>query len=305
MKNIIQILSNCKKQQIDTEIYLEIDELRALFSENLNFERYETKQSKDKIELVKFDDFIHYIKTQNREAEEILAKLENNLLVDYFSKSSVAKQAIQDNKQESPNTENISDTLNLIRQNIDRKPFEGKEADLITIIEDYMHSWATFKNFDEQEIQKTNLHIDLKFRLDLETAKWVITNFKQNLQKQKQANEIFAQEVNAKLDSIIGALNQSIGGQDVYPSIEEKAANLLYLIIKDHPFVDGNKRIASILFLYFLQQNNFHFKINKEKKLNDNAIVALTLLVANSDPKDKDIMTNLIIKLIQNDYQAR
>ena len=85
---------------------------------------------------------------------------------------------------------------------------------------------------------------------------------------------------------------------ELYPSVEEKAANLLYFLIKDHPFVDGNKRIASLLFIWFLEKNNFLSAPDGERKINDNALVALTLLVAESNPKQKDVMIKLIINLI-------
>ena len=95
----------------------------------------------------------------------------------------------------------------------------------------------------------------------------------------------------------IAAVYQSVFGGDVYPSLEEKAANLLYFMIKDHPYADGCKRIAASLFLEFLDRNNFLYK-NGEKRISDGALVAITLMIAESDPVEKDIMVNLVINLL-------
>ncbi|MEO7210758.1 MAG: Fic family protein, partial [Chitinophagaceae bacterium] len=89
-------------------------------------------------------------------------------------------------------------------------------------------------------------------------------------------------------------------GKYVYPTIEEQAANLLYFIIKNHPFTDGNKRIGAFMFIWFLEKNKHRFNSNGELKINDNALVALALLVAQSDPNEKDLMVELIINLIKN-----
>lgn len=101
-----------------------------------------------------------------------------------------------------------------------------------------------------------------------------------------------------KVEGIIAAVYQSVFGGDVYPSLEEKAANLLYFMIKDHPFADGCKRIAASLFLEFLNRNNALFW-NGEKVISDSALVAITLMIAESDPKEKDIMTTLVMNLLK------
>ncbi len=101
-----------------------------------------------------------------------------------------------------------------------------------------------------------------------------------------------------KVEGIIAAVYQSVFGGDVYPSLEEKAANLLYFMIKDHPFADGCKRIAASLFLEFLNRNNALFR-DGEKVISDSALVAITLMIAESDPREKDIMTTLVMNLIK------
>ncbi|MBU2495712.1 MAG: Fic family protein, partial [Candidatus Omnitrophica bacterium] len=95
-----------------------------------------------------------------------------------------------------------------------------------------------------------------------------------------------------------GNIYQTFAGKELYPSLEEKAAHLLYFIIKDHPFIDGNKRTASFLFVYFLDRNNYLYRASGEKKINDNALTALSLLIAVSDPKDKDVLIKITTNLL-------
>ena len=97
---------------------------------------------------------------------------------------------------------------------------------------------------------------------------------------------------------ILGNIYQTFGKKELYPFFEEKAAHLLYFVIKDHPFVDGNKRIASFLFVYFLDKNNFLYRGTGEKKINDNTLVTLALFVAVSEPEDKEMLIKIITNLI-------
>ena len=100
-----------------------------------------------------------------------------------------------------------------------------------------------------------------------------------------------------KVEGILAAIYQNVFGGEVYPSLEEKAANLLYFMIKDHPYADGCKRIAASLFLEFLARNNILYK-DEQKRISDGALVAITLMIAESDPKEKDIMVNLVMNLL-------
>ena len=106
--------------------------------------------------------------------------------------------------------------------------------------------------------------------------------------------ELFGRERERHLQAILGNQDQTFGGQELYPSVEEKAAHLLYFVIKDHPFSDGNKRIGAFLFVLFLRENN----LLDQSRLNDNGLVALALLIAESDPKQKDLLVRLIVNLL-------
>lgn len=126
-----------------------------------------------------------------------------------------------------------------------------------------------------------------------------IAELKKQLIQKKEAGDIFGVERGSSFKAILGNIRQTFRGKDLYPSVEERAAHLLYFIIKDHPFTDGNKRIGSLMFIWFLDKNNSLYTSEGTKKFNDNALVALALLVAVSHPKQKDLMIKLIINMIQ------
>jgi prophage maintenance system killer protein len=109
---------------------------------------------------------------------------------------------------------------------------------------------------------------------------------------------LFGREKDDSLKGALGTVMQTFGGRDVYPSIEEKAANLLYFLIKDHPFVDGNKRIGAALFLWFLEKNEALYRPDGTKRIADTALVAMALLIAESKPAEKEILTRVLINLI-------
>ena len=117
----------------------------------------------------------------------------------------------------------------------------------------------------------------------------------------KKFSSLFGQERDKSFDSSITTIYQSIGGRSLYPSIEEKAANLLYFIVKNHSFVDGNKRIAAFTFVWFLDRNGVLYDDHRKKRIADNALVALTLLIAESNPKEKDTIVKIIINLINKE----
>ena len=112
------------------------------------------------------------------------------------------------------------------------------------------------------------------------------------------SSDLFGLEKDRSLKSSLNTVYQTFDGADLYPSIEEKAANLLYFITKNHSFVDGNKRIAAFLFLYFLERNGILYDSSGNKRIADNALVALTLMIAVSKPEEKDTMVKVIVNLI-------
>jgi prophage maintenance system killer protein len=192
----------------------------------------------------------------------------------------------------------LNKTISVISNYSKSALLSGHESEVIDLIKNYSDSLVLLKEYDNREINLPKLST-LKNQKTIDIIE--TREFINNLRKNKLiTSNLFGNEYDHKLDGIIGAINQSFDNKDLYQSLEEKAANLLYLVIKDHPFTDGNKRIGSSLFIYFLNKNKFLYKNNGEIKLNDRGLVALALLVATSDPKDKPIMIKLIINLIKN-----
>ncbi|OGE88394.1 MAG: hypothetical protein A3J07_01200 [Candidatus Doudnabacteria bacterium RIFCSPLOWO2_02_FULL_49_13] len=187
--------------------------------------------------------------------------------------------------------------VGLMQQALEVKRLEGYEKELLNIITDYANTWLTFYQFDAGQLPLQGSKKSAKY-LEYDQIKKAIIRFKQRLLKNEEASELFAQEVSEKLLSLLGNIKQSLGGQDVYPTLEEKAAHLLYFAVKNHPFVDGNKRIGALLFILFLVENNYLHNKKGERKINDAALTAVTLLVAESKPQQKEVMIKLIVNLI-------
>jgi prophage maintenance system killer protein len=166
---------------------------------------------------------------------------------------------------------------------------------VLTIVSGYARTWQLLWQYDEDSLAVPKGEGKPSQLLELSQTRQAISSLTQELLIKNEATGIFGQERGDGLAGIVGAIQQTFGGQDLYPSVEAKAANLLYFIIKDHPFVDGNKRIGSFLFLLFL-------RLNCEVLDFDNkALVALTLLIASSDPAQKDLLIRLVINLLADD----
>jgi len=135
--------------------------------------------------------------------------------------------------------------------------------------------------------------------LEYDEAVNIIRQIKRKLVKKKEAGSLFGQDYKKDFETITNSLYQTFGNRQLYLGVGEKAAHLLYLTIKDHPFADGNKRIASFLFVYFLDKNNYLYKNSGEKKINDNTLVSLALLIAVSAPKEKDTMIRIISQILK------
>ncbi len=151
---------------------------------------------------------------------------------------------------------------------------------LLDVIVGYGRSWSLLEGYDEDNLAMPSEYGTHKFVLGYGEAKDAIVQLKNELMKKSEASELFGKEKAGEFDGIVGNVYQTFGGDDLIPSVEAKAANLLYYTIKDHPFIDGNKRIGAFLFILFLQKNNMLYRANGEAKINDNALVALTLMTA-------------------------
>lgn len=186
----------------------------------------------------------------------------------------------------------------LFHQLLESQRANGYEKELLNIIVDYANAWAVLHEYDEGKLKIEDVTKKPARQLKHQEIQKYIARFKQRLQNKKQASGLFGKEVGGKFEAVLGSIHQTYDGKEVYPSLEEKAAHLFYFAIKDHPFVDGNKRIASLLFLLFLIENNNLMNKKGERKINDTALVALALLVAESRPQQKETMVKLLVNLI-------
>jgi len=178
-------------------------------------------------------------------------------------------------KEQQKSLKVLSDSVALIKLKIQSPMLAGQESELLEIVKTYIDSLRLLKLYDDQRLTVGKLKSKSKFQLDYQTTIQNINELKTRLLKQSLASENFGMENSHRLEGLIGAISQTFDGRELYPSIEEKAAHLLYFVIKDHPFIDGNKKIGSTLFIYFLSKNNFLFKDSGEAKIYDRALVAL------------------------------
>jgi prophage maintenance system killer protein len=172
---------------------------------------------------------------------------------------------------------------------------------LLRILGDYARALDVLDQYDHQRLRVAPGTVAAPetepFELTPDNARLAINA----LRTQFGGSELFGREKDQSFESSVRTIYQSFGGQDLYPSIEEKAANLLYFVVKNHSFSDGNKRIAAFLFVYFLDRNGCLYRPGGSRRLADNALVALTLLIAESKPEDKNTMATLVVNLINDD----
>lgn len=168
-----------------------------------------------------------------------------------------------------------------------------EEADILKAVNEYTDALLLLDQYDHQTLKKPSGKMPT-YRITYDECVTMVNNMRDSFN-----TDVFGVEKEAgKVKGIIAAIYQSAFGHDAYPSLEEKAAYLLYFMIKDHPYADGCKRIAASLFLEFLDRNNALF-VNGEKKISDGALVAITLMIAESRPEEKDVMVTLVMNLLK------
>jgi prophage maintenance system killer protein len=195
----------------------------------------------------------------------------------------------------------LEKTMQFLKQTLPEMELSGEDAQAITdIIIQYTSTWATLHQFDvgELEIKGTKTPKDVHVTADIMWQE--LERLKKELISNWTASDLFATEkYTGTLTWIIGNIYQTYDSKPLYPSIESKAAHLLYFVIKDHPFNDGNKRSGAFLFILFLKLYNMLHDATGDIKINDRGLTALTLLIAQSDPKHKDLLIQLVTYLIQ------
>lgn len=170
----------------------------------------------------------------------------------------------------------------------------------LSIIGHYSKSFELLNRYDTEELSMEGLNEDVIYTINYDDVKKAIQELKQSLIQRGEASEIFGNEKDKSFEGILGSISQTVFGQLAYPTIEEQAAQLLYSIIKGHAFTDGNKRIGSFVFVWFLEQNNYHLNQERKRKIDGNTLVAIALAVAQSSPGQRELITKLIINLIKD-----
>ena len=215
----------------------------------------------------------------------------NRILRDYLIKGYVVNEKIRRNQ-----IGELRQLVGMIGRTIQNQTLISNDETnaLFEVVTDYTYALDTLDNYDYQRLTIEKTTKEESYHATYENAMKEIDN----LRVKFGGSVLFGNEKDESFKSSIGQIYQTFGGNDLYPSVEEKAAMLLYLVTKNHSFSDGNKRIAATLFLWFLNNNGILYREDGSKRLADNTLVALTLMIAESKPEEKDVMVKVVVNLI-------
>ena len=214
----------------------------------------------------------------------------NRVLKEYIIQGYVINQ-----QAKAEQLENLKHTVKLLSNVLNAKLLSVDEATgLLKVVTDYAYALDTLDKYDYQSLEIGETTIEAPFRATYENAMEAIVTLRQKF----GGCRWFGNEKDKSFHSSINAIYQTFGGKDLYPSIEEKAAMLLYFVVKNHSFTDGNKRIAAFLFLWFLEKNGILYKADGSRLIENNTLIALTLMIALSQVEEMDILVKVVINLI-------
>ena len=218
----------------------------------------------------------------------------NKILKDYLIKGFAVNDKITQRKYEE-----LSQLVHILGRTINSKPelSNRENLDLINVVTDYTYALDTLDKYDYQKLIINRTTSENKFIVTYDNAIIMIHKLKENF----GSSWLFGKEKDNSFKGSIGQIYQTFDGKDLYPSVEEKAAMLLYLVTKNHSFSDGNKRIAATLFLWFMQNNGILYNNDGSKRISNGTLVALTLMIAESRPEEKDVMVKVVVNLINKD----
>lgn len=219
-----------------------------------------------------------------------------SILKQYLIKGYVVNQQIKLDRYNE-----LKDVVRLMSRSIvlQDKVTTDEYSGLFNVISDYVYALDTLDQYDYQSLSISKTTKEEPFRATYDNAMEVINALKEKFGGSKW----FANEKDDSFKSSIGQIYQTFGGEELYPSVEEKAAMLLFLVVKNHSFSDGNKRIAAMLFLWFLNNNRVLYAKDGHKRIADNTLVALTLMIAESRTEEKDVMMKVVVNLINKENQ--
>jgi prophage maintenance system killer protein len=220
----------------------------------------------------------------------------NKILKEYLIKGYAINDKITQRKYEE-----LSQLVHILGRTISSQPeLSNKEnLDLISVVTDYTYALDTLDKYDYQKLKIEKTTYENKFIATYDNAILTI----QNLKEKFGGSWLFGNEKDDSFKSSIGQIYQTFDGADLYPSVEEKAAMLLYLVTKNHSFSDGNKRIAATLFLWFMQNNGILYNSDGSKRISNGTLVAITLMIAESRPEEKDVMVKVVVNLINKELR--
>ena len=218
----------------------------------------------------------------------------NKVLKEYLIKGYAINDKITQRKYEE-----LSQLVRILGRTISSQPeLSNKEnLDLINVVTDYTYALDTLDKYDYQKLKIEKTTFENKFIATYDNAILTIQNLKEKL----GGSWLFGNEKDDSFKSSIGQIYQTFDGIELYPSVEEKAAMLLYLVTKNHSFSDGNKRIAATLFLWFMQNNGILYNSDGSKRISNGTLVAITLMIAESRPEEKDVMVKVVVNLINKE----
>ena len=218
----------------------------------------------------------------------------NRVLKQYLVKGYAVNQRIH-----SEQMAELRQLVQMVGRTIQSKQIEPDDENqaLFDIVVDYTYALDTLDDYDYQRLRVEKTTPEEKFHATYENAMETINALREKF----GGSALFGNEKDDSFKSSIGQIYQTFGGEDLYPSVEEKAAMLLYLVTKNHSFSDGNKRIAATLFLWFLNNNGILYRADGSKRIADNTLVALTLMIAESKTEEKDVMVKVVVNLINQE----
>ena len=202
-------------------------------------------------------------------------------------------------KGQSQKIKQLETTLKSIVEASHQKELSNTEAKgILTLIQDYTLALDLLDDYDHQRLSLSQTQKSAKKVITYKQALNVINTLREKFKRDGESVDLFGKEKDKSFKSSLSTIYQTFEKKELYPSIEEKAAHLLYFVIKNHSFVDGNKRIAAFIFVWFLENNDYLYTEEGKKRMDDNGLVALCLLIAHSKPEEKDTFVKLIVNLI-------
>ncbi len=288
-KTIAKHINNALREELEGEPVV------AKYAIPKKYGRIEGHTQMQKIDYYNLDMIIsvgYRVKSRNG---IVFRKWANSILKQYLIKGYAIDQRRLDHYDD------LKDIVRLMSRAItlQSEVTTGEYSGLFNVITDYVYALDTLDRYDYQSLDIDSTTHEEPFRATYENAMEAITALKEKFGESRW----FANEKDDSFKSSMGQIYQTFGGEDLYPSVEEKAAMLLYLVVKNHSFSDGNKRIAAMLFLWFMENNGILYGKDGHKRIANNTLVALTLMIAESRTEEKDVMVKVVVNLINKNNQ--